>query len=116
MRTERNCPRRTRSDTKRKESLPTLLRVPSCRSWILVFFFFITPIMAAETSTLQSVPVADVKITDGFWANWIKVVKDNTIEHNFKQCEIHGRFRNFDRAAGKLEGGYEGKFVFDDSD
>ena len=73
--------------------------------------------MADELKTyLQSIPVADVKITDGFWADRIKVVRDKTIAHNFEQCDIHGRLRNFDRAAGILDTKPEGKFVFDDSD
>src|SRR3954451_865592 len=85
-------------------------------SWLILGLFFTAPLMAAETSTLQSLSVADVKVTDGFWANRIKVVREKTIAHNFQQCDIHGRFRNFDRAAGKLDGPIEGKFYFDDSD
>ncbi|HEX3356247.1 MAG TPA: beta-L-arabinofuranosidase domain-containing protein [Tepidisphaeraceae bacterium] len=73
--------------------------------------------MAAEqNSGLQSVPVAEVKIADGFWKDKIEVVRDKTIAHNFMECDTHGRFRNFDRAAGVLGGAWEGKYFFDDSD
>jgi DUF1680 family protein len=95
------------------------IRVNSCHSWLLAFIvlFVVQTIMAAETvSKLEPAPIANVKITDGFWANWINVVRDKTIAHNFGQCDIHGRFRNLDRAAGKLNTPLEGKFPFDDSD
>src|SRR4051794_30412289 len=118
MRTHRRQRQRD-GETKRRrdeveEHLPAHFVSSSLR--LFVSIFLTTTVMAEPTLTLQSVPVADVKITSGFWADWIHVVRDKTIAHNFQQCDIHGRLRNFDRAAGKLEGKYEGKFFFDDSD
>ncbi len=89
----------------------------SPRLHFLFLFLIATTVMAAEqNSGLQSVPVADVKIADGFWKDKIEVVRDKTIPHNFMECDTHGRFRNFDRAAGVLDGTWEGKYFFDDSD
>jgi DUF1680 family protein len=39
-----------------------------------------------------------------------------TIPFGFKKCEEEGRIRNFAKAGGLMEGEYEGKMPFDDSD
>jgi DUF1680 family protein len=71
----------------------------------------------AETPAkpLSPVPFTDVKLTDGFWARLVNLDREKTLPHNLKMCEETGRITNFDKAAGKLEGRFEGIF-FNDSD
>ncbi len=69
----------------------------------------------AEHQRLTAVPLTDVRIEDAFWAPRQKVTRDKTLPHNFKMCEETGRIGNFVKAAGKMEGGFEGYF-FNDSD
>ncbi|MBU0616292.1 MAG: glycoside hydrolase family 127 protein [Planctomycetes bacterium] len=70
---------------------------------------------AQEHAKLRPVPFTNVRITDEFWAPKLSVVADNTLPHCFQQCDETGRLGNFDRAAGKIEGKFEGLF-FNDSD
>jgi DUF1680 family protein len=58
----------------------------------------------------------DVTLTDDFWARRIEINRTVTIPFGFKKCEEEGRIRNFARAGGLMEGEYEGKMPFDDSD
>jgi DUF1680 family protein len=74
-----------------------------------------TMTVAEEHAKLRPVPFTDVRITDEFWAPKLKVVAENTLPHCFEQCEQTGRLSNFDKAAGKLDGKFEGYF-FNDSD
>lgn len=69
----------------------------------------------AGAETLRAVPFTSVRLSDSFWAPRIKLNRETVLPHNFRSCEETGRIRNFDRAAGKLGGGFEGTF-FDDSD
>lgn len=70
---------------------------------------------AQEHAKLRPVPFTDVRITDEFWAPKLSVVGDSMLPHCFEQCEQTGRLRNFDKAAGKLEGKFEG-YYYNDSD
>lgn len=72
-------------------------------------------VIAQEHQLIRPVSFTQVKITDAFWAPRLEAVLKNTLPHCFKQCEDTGRLRNFDKAAGKLEGKFEGYF-FNDSD
>jgi DUF1680 family protein len=69
----------------------------------------------SESAKLAAVPFSRVEVSDGFWARRIKTNRTVTIPHAFDQCEKTGRISNFDKAAGRLEGEYEGAF-FNDSD
>ena len=69
----------------------------------------------AQADTLRAVPFTSVRLTDRFWAPRIQLNRETVLPHNFRYCEETGRIRNFDRAAGKLGGNFEGTF-FDDSD
>jgi hypothetical protein len=64
---------------------------------------------------LAPVPFTDVKFTDGFWAPRLETNRTRSIPYNFKMCEDTGRITNFDKAAGRMEGKFEGIF-FNDSD
>ncbi len=65
---------------------------------------------------ITPVSFTDVTLTDTFWSKRIATNRDVTIPYGFKKCEEEGRMRNFERAGGLLEGDYEGKMPFDDSD
>ncbi len=64
---------------------------------------------------LTAVPFTEVKIQDEFWAPRIKTNREKCLPHNFKWCEQTGRFNNFAKAGGLMEGKFEGIF-FNDSD
>jgi DUF1680 family protein len=65
---------------------------------------------------ITPVSLADVKLTDDFLARRIEINRAVTIPFGFNKCEEEGRMRNFERAGGLLDGDYEGKMPFDDSD
>lgn len=65
--------------------------------------------------TLTPVPARAVRITDEFWAPKQKINAESTLNANIKQCADTGRIDNFNRAAGRSPGKYEGYF-FNDSD
>lgn len=64
---------------------------------------------------LEAVPFTDVQLTDAFWAPRIAANRTSSLPHSFQWCEKTGRLSNFDKAAGKIEGEFEGKY-FNDSD
>ena len=64
---------------------------------------------------LSAVPFTEVKVQDAFWAPRIATNREKSLPHNFKWCEQTGRFSNFAKAAGLVEGKFEGIY-FNDSD
>jgi len=68
-----------------------------------------------EHRKLSAVPFTEVKFQDEFWAPRLKTNREVSIPHNFKWCEETGRFGNFAKAAGLVEGKFEGIY-FNDSD
>jgi hypothetical protein len=62
------------------------------------------------------VPFTRVRLTDTFWAPRLEINRTVTIPFGFKKSEQEGRIRNFERAAHKRPGPYEGKMPFDDTD
>ena len=69
----------------------------------------------AAGAKLTPVPFTDVVVADEFWAPRIKINAEKTIPHNFKMCEETGRIANLAKAAGLMEGDYQG-YRFNDSD
>jgi len=65
---------------------------------------------------ITPVSFTDITLTDDFWSSRIETNRTVTIPYGFEKCEKEGRIRNFARAGGLLEGEYEGKMPFDDSD
>ncbi|MBN1887840.1 MAG: glycoside hydrolase family 127 protein [Thermoflexales bacterium] len=65
---------------------------------------------------ITPISLVDVTLTDDFWARRIETNRAVTIPFGFKKCEEEGRIRNFEKAGGLLDGEYEGKMPFDDSD
>ena len=64
---------------------------------------------------LSALPIADVRITDQFWAPRIKTCREVTLPYCFGMCEKTGRIDNFVKAAGKMKGKFAGTW-FNDSD
>ncbi|MBN1694357.1 glycoside hydrolase family 127 protein [candidate division WOR-3 bacterium] len=92
--------------------------------YILVISFFLVTLSCnkikhnGEGSGYPITPVSftDVKLTDNFWLKRIESNRTVTIPYGFEKCENEGRIRNFAKAGGLLEGKYEGKMPFDDTD
>jgi DUF1680 family protein len=72
-------------------------------------------VFAEGRPRLTAVPFADVRFTDGFWAPRLEANRTVTLPRCLEQCEITGRIRNFEAAAGLAEGQFEGIY-FNDSD
>jgi DUF1680 family protein len=65
---------------------------------------------------IKPVSFEDVTLTDDFWSGRIETNRTITIPFGFEKCEREGRIRNFAKAGGLLDGKYEGKMPFDDTD
>jgi DUF1680 family protein len=65
---------------------------------------------------ITSVPFTNVTLNDNFWKTRIEVNQKVTIPHSFKMCENTGRIKNFEVAAGFIEGEFQGIYPFNDSD
>lgn len=65
---------------------------------------------------MRPLPLPDIKLTDPFWSKWQQTLVDSTLPAIYRQLEETGRLANFRRAAGREEGGFQGRFWFDDSD
>lgn len=64
---------------------------------------------------LTPVDFTAVQLADEFWLPRVRTIRDHTLPHVFAQCEETHRIRNFEVAAGRVEGEHEGYF-FNDSD
>lgn len=82
---------------------------------IVIAILFSATAARCQSVKLAAVPFSQVQVSDSFWAGRIETNRTVTIPHALDQCEKTGRISNFDRAAGHLEGEYEGHF-FNDSD
>ncbi len=67
--------------------------------------------------TMQAVPFTQVQIAKDapIWGERLTINREVSIPHNFAWCEKTGRFTNFAKAAGLMEGDFEGIY-FNDSD
>ncbi|WP_254639157.1 glycoside hydrolase family 127 protein [Cohnella sp. GbtcB17] len=63
----------------------------------------------------QGVPFTKVTINDRFWRPRLEVLSKVTIKACLVQCEKTGRISNFAKAAGLMDGAFEGIY-FNDSD
>ena len=57
---------------------------------------------------LTAVSFTDVEIDDAFWTPRIRTNRRETIPHILDMCEVEGRVRNMWRAAGQLDGPFQG--------
>ena len=64
---------------------------------------------------VKPVPFSKVHVEDAFWTPRLQTNHDVTIPYAFEKCEETGRIRNFEKAAGLLDGKHEGIY-FNDSD
>jgi len=64
---------------------------------------------------VKPVPFNNVRVHDDFWTPRLETNRKITIPYAFQKCEETGRIRNFEKAAGVLEGKHEGIY-FNDSD
>ena len=64
---------------------------------------------------VKPVTFNNVRVEDRFWTPRLETSRKVTIPYCFDRCEDTGRIRNFDKAAGLMEGGHEGIY-FNDSD
>lgn len=69
----------------------------------------------AAPQRLSIVPFTAVHADDVFWSPRIKTNRERSIPHNLRWCEETGRISNFAKAAGLMEGKFEGIY-FNDSD
>lgn len=86
--------------------------------WVLIGvggLFAAAPAAGQERVGLREVPFTDVRLEDSFWTAWQRAARERLLPHNLRMCDETGRLANFDKAAGKAEGKYEGYF-FNDSD
>jgi DUF1680 family protein len=64
---------------------------------------------------VKPVPFNEVHVSDSFWTPRLETSRKVTIPYCFQKCEETGRIRNFEKAAGLMEGKHEGIY-FNDSD
>jgi len=89
---------------------------------VILFFFVITTLKYAQDNSkysdypISAVSIKNVILNDNFWLAKIKMIQDITIRYAFNKCDKEGRIQNFLVAGGKMEGTYEGKMPFDDTD
>jgi DUF1680 family protein len=65
---------------------------------------------------ISAVSFTKVKLADDFWSKRIETNRTVTIPFGFNKCREEGRIRNFAKAGGLIDGKYEGKMPFDDTD
>jgi len=70
---------------------------------------FMNNMVHGKHRRLHPVPLRDVVIDDVFWAPRIKINREHTLAYQLQQCEDTGRIRNFDKAAGVVDGEFEGR-------
>src|ERR1700692_3506540 len=75
----------------------------------------IAPANPSRDYAIRAVPLTAVTIDDGFWAPKLEVNRTVTIPHILKENDDTGRVANFEKAAGKKSGAYEGR-RFNDTD
>ncbi len=63
----------------------------------------------------QPVPFHQVEVDGSFWAPRLATNREVTVRYDFQKCEETGRLANFAKAAGRIEGGFEG-IIYNDSD
>jgi len=58
---------------------------------------------------ITAVPLTAVRLTDGFWQPKLEINRTVSIPHILQQNELTNRVANFLKAAGRMEGAYEGQ-------
>jgi hypothetical protein len=66
-----------------------------------------------DAGPLRSVSLRNVQVTDGFWAQKLRINREITIPHNLEMCRRTGVIDNFARAAGQKGGDRVGLINWD---
>ncbi len=76
-----------------------------------------TPVDTSHSphARLKPVPITAVRLEDEFWAPRLRRNREVTLPGQFRQIEETGRLWNFRRAAGAVQGAFQGLY-FNDSD
>jgi len=82
---------------------------------ILLMLLSAAPVTPPRDYSIHAVPMTAVTIDDGFWAPKLEVNRTVTIPHILKENDDTGRVANFEKAAGRKTGAYEGR-RFNDTD
>jgi DUF1680 family protein len=82
---------------------------------VVVAFLSFAPAAPLHDYPIRAVPASAVTIDDEFWKPKIEINRTVTIPYILKQNEDTGRVANFEKAAGKKAGPYEGR-RFNDTD
>jgi hypothetical protein len=94
--------------------------VPRLAAFLAAAWLALAPAGAAADESagypIARVPFTQVRLHDSFWSGRLETNRTVTIPFGFKKSEEEGRIRNFERAAKRLDGPYEGKMPFDDTD
>jgi DUF1680 family protein len=69
----------------------------------------------ARDYNVKPVSFNRVKVDDAFWMPRLETSRKVTIPYTFEKCEETGRISNFEKAAGRKQGDFEGTY-FNDSD
>jgi DUF1680 family protein len=64
----------------------------------------------ARDYPLTPVSLDKVEIDDGFWRQRLDTHFESTLDHVLDQCRETGRLHNFEVAAGRKEGEFQGRF------
>lgn len=77
----------------------------------LLLFLFVWTVQAQAPADypIRPVPMTDVRIEDEFWRARMDVNRTVSIPHIMRQNEDTGRVANFLKAAGKVEGPFQGR-------
>ena len=96
--------------------------MPAARTVIFVWGIFVTlcsaqeqPVELSRDYNVKPVPFNAVRVSDDFWTPRLETNRNVTIPYAFEKCEQTGRIRNFEKAAGLMDGKHEGIY-FNDSD
>jgi hypothetical protein len=98
---------RLKAGGRARVSLGVIMAVSASSVWALA--------QAPPAYPIQAVPLAQVKITGGFWEARTEINRTVTIPHILAENEQTGRVDNFRKGAGVMPGDYQGR-RFNDTD
>lgn len=70
---------------------------------------------SSPRARLRPLPLSAVRLCDSFWEPRRRVNQQVTLPSQYQRCEETGRIDNFRRAAGKIQGPFQGRY-YNDSD
>jgi uncharacterized protein len=94
--------------------------------WMLVLALLLGSLWHSTTLTeehapaerrvkLSELPLAEVRIEDNFWKPRMEMNRTRSLNHQYDECLRTGRIANFDVAAGRVKGQFQGRH-YNDSD